>query len=67
MSSKNKLDDRLNGLVVATVVALSIGLNISLLSEQIGEAAEAARASVASVVAPPSQVTAMLMAVQTPR
>lgn len=67
MSSKNKLDDRLNGLVVAAVVALSIGVNISLMSEQIGAAAEAARASVASVVAPTSQVTAMLMAVQVPR
>lgn len=68
MNSKNRLDDRLNALLVAAVVVLSIGLNISVLAEGIVEAAQSVRAVAASVVVTPaSQVTALSMAVQMPR
>ena len=68
MNSKCRLDDHLNGLLVAAVVALSIGLNISVFAESILEATHNVRAAAAAVVVTPtSQVTALLMAVQMPR
>ena len=67
MSPKNQLDDRLNGLMVAIVIALSIGLNISVFGSDIKEASGTVRAAAAAIAAPTSEVTAMLMASQMPR
>lgn len=71
MNSKNRLDDRLNGLLVAAVIALSIGLNVSAfvdeIADNLADAAHTVRAAAAQVVVPSSQVTAMLMASQMPR
>lgn len=67
MNSKNHLDDRFNGLLVAAVVVLSIGLNISVFADNITGAAGTVRAVAANVVAPSSQVLAMVMASQMPR
>ena len=67
MNSKNRLDDRLNGLLVAAVVVLSIGLNISVFADDIADAADSLRAAAAKVAAPSSQAMALLMASQMPR
>jgi|GEM_PF-2640241 len=67
MNSKNRLDDHLNGLLVAAVVVLSIGLNISVFADNIADAAGTVRAAAVKVVVPSSQVMAMLMASQMPR
>ena len=67
MKSKSRLDDHLNGLLVAAVVVLSIGLNISVFAESMVEAARSVRAAApAVVVTPTSQATALSMAVQMP-
>ena len=66
--NKNRLDDHVNGLIVAAVVALSIGLNISVFADNIIETADTVRSAAAAlVVMPASEVTAMLMASQMPR
>ncbi len=71
MNSKNRLDDHLNGLLVAAVVVLSIGLNISVFADNIADtfsgAAGSVRAAAAKVVAPSSQVLAVVMGSQMPR
>ena len=71
MNSKNRLDDHLNGLLVAAVVVLSIGLNISVFADSIADslagAAGTVRAAAAKVVVPSSQVLALVMASQMPR
>ena len=67
MNSKNRLDDRLNGLLVAAVVVLSIGLNVSVFADDIANATHTVRAAAAKIVTPSSQVTALLMVSQMPR
>ena len=68
MNPKNRLDDPLSGLLVAAVVILSIGLNISVLAQSRVEATHGVRTAATAVVAPPtSQVTALSLAVQMPR
>ena len=68
MNPKNRLDDPLSGLLVAAVVILSIGLNISVLAQSMVEAAHGVRTAATAGVAPPtSQVTALSLAVQMPR
>lgn len=68
MNSKSRLDDRLNGLLVAAVVVLSVGLNISVFAECLVEGSQSVRSGAAAVVVTPtSQATALLMAVQVPR
>jgi len=67
MNSKNRLDDHLNGLLVAAVVVLSIGLNISVFADSLAGAAGTVRAAAAKVVVPSSQVLALVMASQMPR
>ena len=67
MRPNNKLDDRMNGLTVAAVIVLSIGLNISVFRDDIVHAADTIRVATAFVVAPRSAVTAMLLAQQMPR
>ena len=67
MSPKNQLDDRMNGLMVAVVIALSIGLSISVFGPDAAQVAGGARAVATNIAAPASQVTAMLMAQQMPR
>ena len=67
MSKNIKLDDRTNGLTVAAVIILSIGLNLSIFGNDIVHAADSVRVAASSVAAPKSSATAMLMAVQMPR
>ena len=66
--NKTRLDDHVNGLIVAAVVALSIGLNVSVFADNIAQTADGLRATAAAIVAPPSsEVMAMLLASQMPR
>ena len=67
MNSKNRLDDHLNGLLVAAVVVLSIGLNISVFAHNIADAAGTVLIAASKVVAPSSQVMGLSMASQMPR
>ena len=67
MKSNSRLDDRLNVLLVAAVVVLSIGLNVSVFAECMLEASRSVRVAAKAVVPPTSQATALLMAVQMPR
>ena len=67
MSKNTKLCNRMNGLTVAAVIILSIGLNLSIFGNDIVHATDAVRVAASSVAAPMSSATAMLMAVQMPR